>query len=101
MKMRNALSSSKIACHVCGYDLRAHPADGACPECGASIAESHRQAMIPQRPAWRDSDPRWRRRVLAGLWVLLLLPVPPLLKLSDWISNLPAPNVFHLYGGLT
>ena len=65
-----------VPCHQCGYDVRSQPADGVCPECGASVAESIRLAVIPLRPAWRDSDPRWRRRILAGLWVLVLMPLP-------------------------
>ena len=68
-------TSADLPCHRCGYDLRAHPPDGQCPECGASVAESRRLAAIPLRPAWRDSDPRWRRRILAGAWVLVLLPL--------------------------
>jgi len=37
--------SSELPCHACGYDLRAHPLDGVCPECGASVAEARRVAV--------------------------------------------------------
>jgi hypothetical protein len=83
-----------LPCHVCGYDLRAHPPDGKCPECGTSLAESRRLAAIPRRPAWRDSDPRWRRRILAGVWLLVLVPLMDALKLSGWASRVPVPSFF-------
>ncbi len=92
--------STELSCHHCGYDLRAHPHDGKCPECAASVAESRRLATIPRRPAWRDSDPRWRRRILAGTWVLLLLPLMDVVRASQWASNLPIPNVFNFPGAL-
>ena len=69
-----------VPCHVCGYDVRAQPRNGTCPECAATVAESRRLAAVPRRPAWRDCDPRWRRRVLAGVWLLALLPLMQVLK---------------------
>ena len=90
--------SVDLPCHVCGYDLRAHPQDGTCPECGASVAESRRLAGIPRRPAWRDSDPRWRRRMLAGIWLLVLLPLMDALKQFGWASRVPVPNPFGFPG---
>src|SRR6185369_17172700 len=89
-----------LPCHRCGYDLRAHPPDGKCPECGASVAESSRLSAIPLRPAWRDSDPRWRRRMLAGAWILVLLPLMDALKTFKWASNIPVPTVFNFRGGV-
>lgn len=86
--------SIDLTCHLCGYDLRAHPPDGQCPECGASVAEARRLAAVPLRPPWRDSDPRWRRRVVAGAWVLVLLPLIDALRSSGWASSVPVPNVF-------
>lgn len=83
-----------LPCHVCGYDLRAHPHDGQCPECGASVAESVRAAATPRRPAWRDSDPRWRRRMIAGAWILVLLPLMDALQKFGWASSIPVPTVF-------
>ncbi|MBL9150116.1 MAG: hypothetical protein JNM94_15620 [Phycisphaerae bacterium] len=32
-----------IVCSACGYDLTGSPVDGACAECGASVAESRRK----------------------------------------------------------
>ena len=83
-----------VPCHVCGYDVRAQPRDGKCPECGASVAESRRVAAVPLRPAWRDSDPRWRRRVLAGVWVLVFLPLMEVLNAFGWAARVPVPAVF-------
>jgi len=87
-----------LECHQCGYDLRAHPEDGRCPECGASVAEARRVAAIPRRPAWRESDPRWRRRMLAGAWVLVFLPLMDALMASGWASKVPVPTVFDYRG---
>lgn len=86
--------AGELPCHRCGYDLRAHPTDGICPECSASVAESIRVAAIPTRPAWRDSDPRWRRRVLAGTWVLVFVPLIDALKAFGWASSMRVPVIF-------
>src|SRR3954454_2572466 len=90
--------SAELPCHGCGYDLRAHPEDGKCPECGESVAESRRLAAIPRRPAWRDSDPRWRRRMVAGTWILLLMPLLAALQAFEWASSVPVPSVFNFRG---
>ena len=94
------MSADPLPCHVCGYDLRAHSPEGNCPECRGSVAESRRLAAIPRRPPWRDSDPRWRRRVLAGAWVLVLLPLMNALQQSGWAANLPVPTLFELRGAV-
>jgi hypothetical protein len=91
--------SSAIPCHRCGYDVRAQPADGRCPECEASVAESRRLVVIPRRPAWRDSDPRWRRRMLAGAWVLVLVPLMAVLQELQWSQQIPVPIVSHIQRG--
>src|SRR3954454_2298990 len=93
--------SADLTCDLCGYDLRAQPPDGQCPECWTPVAESRRRAATPRRPAWRDSDPRWRRRVLAGAWVLVLLPLVDVLKASGWASSIPVPAVFDTRGPRT
>jgi hypothetical protein len=93
--------SVDLPCHHCGYDLRAHPRDGVCPECGASIAESVRLAAIPRRPAWRDSEPRWRRRMLAGIWILVLLPLMDVLQGFNWTASIPVPTILDYRGALT
>ena len=93
--------SADLPCHRCGYDLRAHPQDAKCPECGESVAESRRLALIPRRPAWQDSDPRWRRRMLAGAWVLAFMPLIDVLQIFGWPSSVPVPTVFpHAVGTL-
>ena len=89
-------TSDDLPCHGCGYDLRAHPQDGKCPECGASVAEARRSAKV--RPAWRESDPRWRRRVLAGVWLLALLPLMDVLRVSGWATRVPVPEVYDTRG---
>jgi hypothetical protein len=91
---------AELLCDRCGYDLRAHSRDGKCPECGMSVAESRRLAASPRRPAWRDSDPRWRRRMLAGAWILVLLPLVETVQMFRWASSVRVPNVFELPGGI-
>ena len=51
-------------------------------------------AQIPRRPAWRDSDPRWRRRILAGVWILALLPILDVMQSFGWTSSIPVPSAF-------
>ena len=98
MATHTAQTSAELLCHNCGFDLRAHPPDGKCPECEASVAEARRFAAIPRRPRWKDSDPRWRRRMLAGLWILVLLPVINASLSFGWASHVPAPAVFDSQG---
>jgi len=96
----NRIVPTELLCYRCGYDLRAHPSDGICPECGGSVGESRRWAAIPRRPAWKDSDPRWRRRMLAGIWALVLLPLMDVLEKSGWAALLRVPTFLH-YGPVT
>jgi hypothetical protein len=97
-EISTAPAATPLSCHHCGYDLRAQSEDGKCPECGASVAESRRLAAIPRRPSWRDSDPRWRRRMLAGMWLLALLPFMEAVRESGWASELPVPALFETRG---
>lgn len=94
-------ASIGVPCHGCEYDVRAQPDDGRCPECGASVAESRRLARIPRRPAWRDSDPRSRRRVLAGAWMLALVPLLSILRAFEWDEHVPIPTFLDVQGGMT
>ena len=87
---------ASLLCLHCGYDLRATPAEGNCPECNTPVSESVAFAAIPVRPAWKDSDPRWRRRIVAGLWVLALMPLVPALQYLEIGRQIVVP--FRLYG---
>ena len=86
-----------LTCHRCDYDLREHVDADVCPECEASVTESKRIAAIPIRPAWRDSDPRWRRRVLFGIWILVLLQVLLWFEWNGWFSHIPVPSIWPGY----
>ncbi len=85
-----------LLCHRCGYDLRVQPADGVCPECETPVAASQEAAAVPRRPAWRDSDPRWRRRMLAGCWVLVLVPLMELLNRTGLADHIVLPSPISL-----
>lgn len=53
----------ELICIQCGYDLRAHAAEGACPECGLAVLSSMvKRNLIPSR-------------VLLGCKILLLMLV--------------------------
>ena len=41
------------------------------------------------RPAWRDSDPRWRRRMIAGAWIMVLIPLVSVLRWSGATAKVP------------
>lgn len=92
--------SADLPCHRCGYNLRAHAQDAKCPECGEPVAVSRQVALIPRRPSWPDSDPRWRRRILAGVWILALMPLLDVVHSFGWISQIPVPSIFG-YGART
>lgn len=94
------LTFTALQCDRCGYDLRGHGPDGRCPECGGSVAESRLLAAIPRRPVWGDSDPRWRRRMLAGAWILVLVPLGAVIASSGWASGVAVPTPFDFKGAL-
>jgi hypothetical protein len=58
------------------------------------VAEALELATIPRRPAWLDSDPRWRRRMLAGVWILAFLPLLELLQTFEWFWRVRVPAAF-------
>lgn len=93
MTAHNAEIAADLACHRCGYNLRAHGQDARCPECGEPVAESQRAALVPRRPAWREADGRWRRRVLVGIWVLACMPLVDVLQACGWASRIPVPTL--------
>lgn len=80
-----------LTCATCAYDLREHSAEDVCPECATPVAESMRVAAVPVRPAWGESDPKWRRRMVAGAWVLVFVPLFELLQWSGLASRIPVP----------
>lgn len=91
----DGIVDTELPCHRCGYDVRAQPADGICPECATSVEASRKMALIPRWPGWRDSDPRWRRRMVAGMWVLSAVPVLAVLQVFDLDMRIPVPTLFR------
>ncbi len=55
-----------VACLRCGYNLRSLLPDQACPECGAAVAPSLRGDLL------RLSDPRWLKRLSAGMTCIVI-----------------------------
>jgi hypothetical protein len=56
-----------VGCLQCGYNLRSLRADATCPECGAPVK--------PSIERWLSGDPRWLKRLICGLDLILLGPV--------------------------
>ena len=59
------------------------------------MAESRRLGAIAQWPAWHERDPRWRRRIVAGAWVLVLLPLMALLRAMGWAADIQVPSLLN------
>lgn len=62
-----------------------------------SIAESREAAKTPRRPMWAESDRGWRRRMIFGLWVLVLIPLPKVLEVTRVGEHIPLPSSFGQY----
>lgn len=79
---RVATEEEGLRCAGCEYDLRGHSADGTCPECGKTVAESIRY--------WARSwaDPRWVGWVGRGMGV----------SLGVYLTILPAMAIGTLVG---
>jgi hypothetical protein len=73
----------ELTCVKCGYDLRSQVALGACPECGAPVAESLR----PERLCFAPLD--WLRGLIRGLRMIFVasLGVPLLLVFGMFLSG--------------
>lgn len=71
-----AADTAPLRCAACQYDLRTLPSDGVCPECGIAIAHSAQLAARRPKPGWAECGVWWRRRVLAAIALLVLLPLP-------------------------
>lgn len=88
-------------CIVCGYDLRASPPEGRCPECGAAVERSLHGDWL------RYADQHWVRAVHRGLswtWrgvaavlisMIALLAFVIGLALIDAVSSAPIPGWFE------
>jgi hypothetical protein len=64
-----------------------------------NLSQAH-LPQLPRRPAWAQSDPRWRWRILLGLWVVLCVPLVDLLKHTGAMAYIPAINLFGHRSGL-
>lgn len=51
---------------------------------------------LAARPPWRESDPRWRRRMVAGAWVLTLVPLMEVLYRTGWVSSIVVPGPLNV-----
>lgn len=88
-------------CIVCGYDLRASPPEGRCPECGAAVERSLHGDWL------RYADQHWVQAVHRGLswtWrgvaavlisMIALLAFVIGLALIDAVSSAPIPGWFE------
>jgi hypothetical protein len=63
---RDWTSDLTLLCEQCGYVIEGLPTDGACPECGRSIASS--------LPSARPGSP-WQQRPSVGTWCLTTLRI--------------------------
>ncbi|HMN94948.1 MAG TPA: hypothetical protein PKC43_00580 [Phycisphaerales bacterium] len=102
---RSAIIAAELHCRGCGYDLKALPLVGRCPECGLAVVETVTQAVDPEASALpRLRDPEGTGDGLLGLSIAYLLGaglviVPPALgplalittSASDMTWPLPLP----------
>jgi hypothetical protein len=109
-----SLTPEKILCIACGYDLRGLAEDGACPECGTSVARSRMGDRLA------GADPGWLKRIALGQTmvsvglsaclcsiVLVLIAVVLMAILRATITPAPivvtlalVPAAIAFYGGL-
>jgi len=66
-----AIIDTDLACSGCGYNLRTQPEDGACPECGQSIAKTREDQVKLLRIFTPDRFPALSRSSAIVLGVVL------------------------------
>lgn len=85
------LIENDLPCARCGYNLRAQAQDGACPECGAPVAEALANPLY-------IGDPRRVRWIRSGLWATALaLGASGLIGTTLSIAS----SANYLMGGMT
>src|SRR5687767_11645332 len=73
----NGTVDHDVRCWSCGYNLRALPSRGQCPECGNTIALSLWLHKSP-RPSLDETDAGWLTQLIEGVvlalatWMLVL-----------------------------